>query len=176
MPDDAATVEDLQKAKDNNQDGVIIENVRDYGPNDEERMNWETNEFATYPTTDYIIFTPNQIKSATDNIGTFSTENDDIQMFIGKRARSRFEQQLRKARPDMSDDEIKSTLDFLHSLEDSKENSVYIKTAIRWIANRSLTLPQDHEKAYQVFELARKRHIDIQKYRTVGELIVSPEM
>ena len=78
MPDDAATVEDLQKAKDNNQDGVIIENVRDYGPNDEERMNWETNEFATYPTTDYIIFNSNQIKSATDNNGQFSSSNDNI--------------------------------------------------------------------------------------------------
>ena len=78
MPDDAATVKDLQQAKDNDQDGVIIENVRDYGPNDEERMNWETNEFATHPTTDYIVFNPNQIKSATDNNGMFSTENDDI--------------------------------------------------------------------------------------------------
>jgi hypothetical protein len=78
MPDDAATVKDLQKAKDNNQDGVIIKNVRDYGPNDEERMNWETNEFATHPTTDYIVFNSNQVKSATDNVGTFSTENNDI--------------------------------------------------------------------------------------------------
>ena len=30
----------------------------------------------------YIVFDPNQIKSATDNIGTFSTENDDIRYFI----------------------------------------------------------------------------------------------
>lgn len=78
MPDDAATVKDLQKAKDNNQDGVIIKNVRDYGPNDEERMNWETNEFATHPTTDYIVFNSNQVKSATDNIGLFDSESDDI--------------------------------------------------------------------------------------------------
>lgn len=30
----------------------------------------------------FVAFEPNQIKSATDNIGTFSTENDDIQMAI----------------------------------------------------------------------------------------------
>jgi predicted transcriptional regulator len=57
--------------------------------------------------------------------------------------------------------EIDSILDFLHSLEDDKENSVYISTAIRWIVNRSITLPQDHEKAYQAFALARKKHLDL---------------
>ena len=30
----------------------------------------------------YVVFDPNQIKSATDNTGTFSTENDDIRYFI----------------------------------------------------------------------------------------------
>ena len=29
-----------------------------------------------------MVFSPNQIKSATDNIGIFSPENDDIQMMI----------------------------------------------------------------------------------------------
>ena len=32
-------------------------------------------------------------------------------------------------------DGIKHTLDFLHSLEDNKENNAYIKTAIRWVMN-----------------------------------------
>lgn len=98
------------------------------------------------------------------------------QMFIGKKARAQFEQQLRKARPGMSDAEIKSTLDFLHSLEDNKENNAYIKTAIRWVMNSSLTLPEDNTKARQVFDEARKRHIDIQKYPTIGSLIASDEM
>ena len=31
-----------------------------------------------------VVFSPNQIKSATDNIGTFSTENDDIRFFRDK--------------------------------------------------------------------------------------------
>lgn len=161
---------------------------------------------------------------------------DGVQEFIGRKARTQFEQQLMKARPDLatpayninginfvkdpfSDDhipsrmdaataqklqkegiikegvfsqwaltdegkaksqithpELDSVLDFLHSLEDNKENTAYIKTAIRWIANRSLTLPQDHTKAYQAFELARKKHIDLQKYNTLGELIAAPEM
>lgn len=72
--------------------------------------------------------------------------------------------------------EIDRILDFLHSLEDDKENSVYISTAIRWIVNRSITLPEDHEKAYQAFALARKKHLDLQKYNTLGELIADPKM
>lgn len=98
------------------------------------------------------------------------------QMFIGKKARANFEQTLRNKRPDMSNEGIKSTLDFLHSLEDNKENTAYIKAAIKWVANRSITLPQDHTKAKQVFSEARKRHIDVMKYNTLGELIASDEM
>lgn len=98
------------------------------------------------------------------------------QMFIGKKARANFEQTLRNQRPDMSNEEIKSTLDFLHSLEDNKENTAYIKAAIKWVANRSITLPQDNTKAKQVFSEARKRHIDVMKYNTLGELIASDEM
>lgn len=98
------------------------------------------------------------------------------QMFIGKKARANFEQTLRNQRPDMSNEEIKSTLDFLHSLEDNKENTAYIKAAIKWVANRSITLPQDNTKAKQVFSEARKRHIDVMKYNTLGELITSDEM
>ena len=157
------------------------------------------------------------------------------QMFIGKKARAQFEQQLRKSRPDLAtpeymlngisfikdpfsddfipprlniatalelqkkglieealyhnykltekgkklaevNDGIKHTLDFLHSLEDNKENNAYIKTAIRWVMNSSLTLPEDNTKARQAFDEARKRHIDIQKYPTLGDLIASDEM
>ena len=73
-------------------------------------------------------------------------------------------------------DGIKHTLDFLHSLEDNKENNAYIKTAIRWVMNSSLTFPEDNTKARQAFDEARKRHIDIQKYPTLGDLIASDEM
>lgn len=157
------------------------------------------------------------------------------QMFIGKKARAQFEQQLRKSRPDLATPEymlngisfikdpfsdefipmrlniatalelqkkglieeatytsykltekgkklsqvtdgIKHTLDFLHSLEDNKENNAYIKTAVRWVMNSSLTLPEDNTKARQAFDEARKRHIDVQKYPTLGDLIASDEM
>ena len=119
---------------------------------------------------------PNQIKSATDNIGTFSRENDDIRYFIGKKARTKFEQQLHKMRPDMSDAEIQATLNLLHLLKDEKENNAYIRDAVRWIANRSLNIRRDQLKARQAFDEARKRRIDTSKFKTLGDLIASPEM
>lgn len=48
-----------------NCDGVYVENIYDGGS--DMRI-----------TDEYIVFSPNQIKSATDNIGTFSPEDDDI--------------------------------------------------------------------------------------------------
>lgn len=60
-------------AKDRGYDGLIITNVIDKGA--EASKNGEYAEVAN----DYIAFEPNQIKSATDNNGMFSTENNDIQ-------------------------------------------------------------------------------------------------
>lgn len=63
-------------AKSGGYDGLIIKNVIDKGA--EVSKDGEYADAAN----DYVAFSPNQIKSATDNIGTFSTENDDIQMMM----------------------------------------------------------------------------------------------
>ena len=39
-------------------------------------------ENEEYGLRQFVVFNPNQIKSATDNNGIFSTENDDIQMAV----------------------------------------------------------------------------------------------
>ena len=98
------------------------------------------------------------------------------QLFIGKKARTQFEQQLQKARPDMSDKEIEATLNLLHLMKDNKENTAYIKDVVRWIANKGMDILIDQEKAMQAFKEARKRHIDTGKFRTLNDLITSPEM
>lgn len=55
-------------AEKNGHDGVIFQNIRD---------GVDYNAMQT-PTTDYVAFNSNQIKSATDNTGTFSMEDNDI--------------------------------------------------------------------------------------------------
>lgn len=54
------------EAKEKGYDGVIFENVIDGPPTRQDVR---------------IVFNPNQIKSATDNVGTFSAESDDIDYF-----------------------------------------------------------------------------------------------
>ena len=129
--------------------------------------------------TEYVIidadYRLSQEESEIDNSIT-STQSSPIQFQIGKKARTEFENKLRKARPDMSDAEIKATLDFLHELADEKENNAYIKAAVTWVANKSITLPEDYEKTRQIFDVARKKNVDIQKYKTFGELMAAPEM
>lgn len=148
----------VNKAIKDGNDGVVYENL--YDP---------------YLADNYGIFSKNQVKSVF-NDGNFSRTNANIYAFIGKNARAKFEQHLHKQRPDMSEEDIRTTLDFLHNLADNKENTAYIKAAIKWVSSNSIALPQDNEKVRQAFDYARARHIDVQKYRTFGEFISSPEM
>ena len=55
-----------QLYKNTEYDGIIIKNILDYAG------------AGSLPSIIYIQYNPNQIKSATDNIGTFDTNNDDI--------------------------------------------------------------------------------------------------
>lgn len=50
------------------------------------------NETEDAGSTSYIVFNPNQVKSATDNIGTFSRENDDIR--FEKSSKSEFNNKI----------------------------------------------------------------------------------
>ena len=66
-------------------DGVIYKNVKDVGEGiynfdeDEIIKFWEDYETQGYGVV-YSVINPNQIKSATDNTGTYSKENDDIRL------------------------------------------------------------------------------------------------
>ncbi len=69
ISDPAAEKDIIRKAKENKHDGVIIECDTD-------------NELAYDKF--YVVFEPTQIKSATDNIGTFDGNNPNIQYSIAK--------------------------------------------------------------------------------------------
>lgn len=71
-----STREIAKIAKERGYDGVVFENIRDLGTG----MSFEGAIFegeVNQPNV-YISFNPNQIKSATDNIGTFYTDNNEI--------------------------------------------------------------------------------------------------
>jgi uncharacterized protein with NRDE domain len=56
----------------NDKEGIIIQNVKDYGSKVEKPL----------PHNVYVVYQPNQIKSATDNNGEFSTEDNHIRHSI----------------------------------------------------------------------------------------------
>jgi len=65
----------VTKARQNGNDGVIIKNVRDSHIDNHEAK----------PATTYVVFDPNQIKSATENNGNFDRNNADIRFsFLAK--------------------------------------------------------------------------------------------
>lgn len=67
----------------NSYDGVIIKNVKEFA----DRIEGE----------DYVAFEPNQIKSATDNVGTFDEGNNDIRFRIANRNQEIFVSNAQKA-------------------------------------------------------------------------------
>ena len=84
------TDEQTQKAKVEGYDGNIQKNISDtaggeWVVGEDGVAREEVDPEVLKPRTNYVAFKPNQIKSATDNIGTYSTENDDIRFsFIGE--------------------------------------------------------------------------------------------
>ena len=62
----------LKKAKSEGGDGAVFTSITEYGQKS--------------PAAQYVVFSPNQIKSATDNLGEFSVENEDIRFqFAGEK-------------------------------------------------------------------------------------------
>ena len=71
---DGDTVENhFKKAREKGHDGLIVSNIIEGGYTGELR-----NGSEVQPSTDYVTFSPNQIKSATDNVGSFDSNNNDI--------------------------------------------------------------------------------------------------
>lgn len=96
----------------NSYDGVIIKNIKEFNDRIEG--------------TDYVAFKPNQIKSATDNVGTFDEGNNDIRFrFIGERG----------ARNLDKEEEATTRLDNLavaREMESAEKDVKTIKMATGW--------------------------------------------
>lgn len=56
---------------------------------------------------EYAAFSPTQIKSAVDNVGTFDEFDSDIRYKIGANARATYEAQIRKNNPNISEEHLK---------------------------------------------------------------------
>lgn len=78
---DYATTDDIARyAYEHGYDGVIFDNIRDIGPTEE-----LTSDESYTPSSIYSVSTPEQIKSAIGNIGTFSESQNILYQFIGEK-------------------------------------------------------------------------------------------
>lgn len=155
------TYEWAEYAEKNKYDGVIFNNIRD---------GVDFQDLET-PTDDYVAFHPNQIKSATDNIGTYSEDSNDIRYHIGDKARQTYEQQIRKKNPNISEEHLQEALDFLHSLEDNKQNTKAIKVAVKWLETDAIRLPFAMDNVRKAIALAEKHKIDPMQFKSPMDII-----
>lgn len=81
---------DLEQMFRNKKDGVIVKDIYDFGSPVMYKHNSNLSDV-------FIVYNANQIKSAVSNIGTFSTENDDIRYrMVPESSRQYLEQTFRK--------------------------------------------------------------------------------
>ena len=120
-----STNEEAEIALKEGYDGIIIKNVAEVGGGSEE---------GNHVADDYVTFnTPNQIKSATDNIGTFLREDDDIRYsMIGIEGAKRLDEKFSLAE---DNEEATTRMDNLSTavkMEKENKSAIDIKMATGW--------------------------------------------
>lgn len=114
----------IQQAKESQNDGVIFENLKDGAEED----------------SIYVAFEPNQIKSATENVGTFSADNNDIRFqIIGEQGASRMI-------------EYKRQLDRAKELEKDGKTPAQVELETGWYKYKGdwRTIPKEVVKSFKI--------------------------
>lgn len=115
----------------------------------------------------------NNIDKAIEKVENFENPpiKNDVEYHIGAKARLTYEQQILKNNPNISEEHLQESLDFLHSLEDSKENTKAIKIAVKWLANDTIRLPFAMDNVRKAIALADKHKIDPMKFKSPMDII-----
>lgn len=136
----------IEIAKKEGHDGFMLYNTKDFGDNIEaidttKKLNPST--FAAFNTS-------NQIKSATDNIGTYSKDNDDIRYY------KTGEEEFDKAFADFKEKSVKQ-ID--NTLEKGKD---YTIDKLIELFDKTSTDKEQQELAKKVFSVAKKLNFKVQ--------------
>lgn len=126
----------------------------------------QTDRYAEKGTKEIIVFSPNQIKSATDNAGTFSTENDDIRFsIIGEKGASGIDKS----------EEVSTRIDNLRvarQMEHEGKDERAIRMATGWERGT------DNKWRYEIEDLYIKPNISMEDshYFLLQDLVDAPEL
>ena len=121
-----------------------------------------------------IVFSPSQIKSATDNTGTFSSGNADIRFRIGESRKRQMRQQLTSKLTNASAEQIESTIAEIEKLgEQSRQggDSKVEKAATHWAVKGTVILPEDNGKILQAMGIVNAKKLDFMKYDSPMEIV-----
>lgn len=169
-----------------NRDGLEVNSIRGIFPKDNaEWLNWisqgkslyldkkKVQDLITQQQTNLADVSYLDLNSVANIIKNFENPkiNDDINFHIGAKARLTYEQQIRKKNPNISEEHLQESLDFLHSLEDNKENTKAIKVAVKWLGTDAIRLPFAMENVRTAIELAEKHKIDPMQFKSPMDII-----
>ena len=140
-------------------DGVILKNIRD---------GVDIGALQTQ-TTDYIVFDSRQIKSATDNRGTFDPTNPDIRWSIGARRRAEFRELIGRKRPDVAPEDVEAYLDEIAGYDNAKKQ----KLAVHWLITGAIELPEDAYKLDKAIATAERAKVDPFQYRNPEDIFAA---
>ena len=107
------------------------------------------------------------IKSATDNVGTYDTNNDDIRFAIGKKRKDDMRKGLLNKLTNASEEQVEQTITEIEKLgEQSKAggDAKVEKAALHWVKQGTIILPEDGPKVLEAVKMATDKGIDVSKY------------
>lgn len=90
---------------------------------------------------------------------------------LGAKARRQYEEQIRRKNPNISEEALQESLDFLHELEESKENTKAIKVAVKWLSTDAIRLPFAMDNVRKAIALAEQHKIDPMQFASPMEII-----
>ncbi|MFJ1491854.1 MuF-C-terminal domain-containing protein [Capnocytophaga canis] len=169
-----------------NRDGLEVNSIRGIFPKDNaEWLNWinqgkslyldkkKVQDLITQQQTNLADVSYLDLNSTAKVVKNFENPkiNNEINFHIGAKARLTYEQQIRKKNPNISEEHLQESLDFLHSLEDNKENAKAIKVAIKWLETDAIRLPFAMENVRTAIELAEKHKIDPMQFKSPMDII-----
>lgn len=110
-----------------------------------------------------------ELESKVKRIREAGQATDVVLKHIKAKDRALYEQSIQKHNPNMLHSEIMEALDFLHSLENNPETNLYVKTVLKWLKEDTIYLPRDNEQIKALFDLVRRKGINIEKYKSPSD-------
>ena len=147
-----------------NYDGVIFKNIVDFGGTG---YNGVSDVF--------VVFNPEQIKSAYSNSGAFNPNDPNIFNQIGRQRKIEMSDALAERRTDLSERQRAETIAEIEKLSEKikKGGSPKIESAaVNWVLNGHITLPKDNDKIWDAMRVCEQKHLNPLDFKDPNDILV----